>query len=429
MNNSLKKLRVGIAGLGTVGRGVYQILQKDRQLIESRSNCEIEVTAVSSRSNKDFIDKKIKFYTNPLDMADDENVDVIVELIGGVDIAKDLILRSLKNSKKVVTANKALLAEHGAELALAQEKFQGVILYEASVAGANPIIKAFREGFSANVIKEVYGILNGTCNFILTKMLEEKRDYSAILKEAQQLGFAEADPTFDVEGIDTAHKIAIISSLAFATLPNFKDIHIEGINSLSIQDLEIAYELGYKIKLLGIFKNNGNNIQQSVYPALISKNEKIAQIDGSYNAILTLGSNCEFNMMVGRGAGDLTTGSAVVADLIDIASNRENNLLFNAKLADLKTVKTVDLSSRIGKYFISFIISKDHANEKNFIKKYFDNIFEIEKIIYKKIDENNFICALITNQISEEKLSKNIANIDSSQIKDFKFIRVEETKF
>ncbi len=429
MNNSLKKLRVGIAGLGTVGRGVYQILQKDRQLIESRSNCEIEVTAVSSRSNKDFIDKKIKFYTNPLDMADDENVDVIVELIGGVDIAKDLILRSLKNSKKVVTANKALLAEHGAELALAQEKFQGVILYEASVAGANPIIKAFREGFSANVIKEVYGILNGTCNFILTKMLEEKRDYSAILKEAQQLGFAEADPTFDVEGIDTAHKIAIISSLAFATLPNFKDIHIEGINSLSIQDLEIAYELGYKIKLLGIFKNNGNNIQQSVYPALISKNEKIAQIDGSYNAILTLGSNCEFNMMVGRGAGDLTTGSAVVADLIDIASNRENNLLFNAKLADLKTVKTVDLSSRIGKYFISFTISKDHANEKNFIKKYFDNIFEIEKIIYKKIDENNFICALITNQISEEKLSKNIANIDSSQIKDFKFIRVEETKF
>jgi|APGre2960657423_1045063.scaffolds.fasta_scaffold02973_2 homoserine dehydrogenase len=429
MNNSLKKLRVGIAGLGTVGRGVYQILQKDRQLIESRSNCEIEVTAVSSRSNKDFIDKKIKFYTNPLDMADDENVDVIVELIGGVDIAKDLILRSLKNSKKVVTANKALLAEHGAELALAQEKFQGVILYEASVAGANPIIKAFREGFSANVIKEVYGILNGTCNFILTKMLEEKRDYSAILKEAQQLGFAEADPTFDVEGIDTAHKIAIISSLAFATLPNFKDIHIEGINSLSIQDLEIAYELGYKIKLLGIFKNNGNNIQQSVYPALISKNEKIAQIDGSYNAILTLGSNCEFNMMVGRGAGDLTTGSAVVADLIDIASNRENNLLFNAKLADLKTVKTVDLSSRIGKYFISFIISKDHANEKNFIKKYFDNIFEIEKIIYKKIDENNFTCALITNQISEEKLSKNIANIDSSQIKDFKFIRVEETKF
>ena len=429
MNNSPKKLRIGIAGLGTVGRGVYEILQKDRELITSRANCLIEVVGVSAKSPKDFIDKKIKFYSNPLAMAEDKNIDVIVELIGGVGVAKDLILQSLKNSKKVVTANKALLAEHGAEIALALEKYQGVILYEASVAGANPIIKALREGFSANEIKEIYAILNGTCNFILTKMLDEKQEYFVTLTEAQKLGYAEADPTFDVEGIDSAHKIVILSSLACATLPNFKETHIEGISKLSIQDLSIAFELGYKIKLLGIFKNYGNEIQQSVYPALILKNEKIAKVDGSYNSILTLGNNCEFNMMIGRGAGGLTTGSAVVADLIDIASNRENNLLFNAKFTDLKTVKIADLSLRLGKYFLSFVISKDQANDKNFIEKYFNNIFKIEKIIYKKIDENDFLCALITNQIIEKKLFGSIANIDSTQIKNFKFIRVEETKF
>ena len=429
MNNSPKKLRIGIAGLGTVGRGVYEILQKDRELIDSRTNSKIEVVALSAKSPKDFVDNKIKFYSNPLEMADDKNIDVIVELIGGVGVAKDLILQSLKNSKKVVTANKALLAQHGDEIAQAIEKYQGVILYEASVAGANPIIKAFREGFSANEIKEIYAILNGTCNFILTKMLDEKREYFDTLAEAQKLGYAEADPSFDVEGIDTAHKIAILSSLACATLPNFKETHIEGISKLSIQDLSIAFELGYKIKLLGIFKNYCNEIQQSVYPALILKDEKIAQVDGSYNSILTLGNNFEFNMMIGRGAGGLTTGSAVVADLIDIANNRENNLLFNAKFTDLKTAKIADLSHRLGKYFLSFVISKDHANEKNFIEKYFNNIFKIEKIIYKKIDDNNFLCALITNQIIENKLSETIANIDCLKIKDFKFIRVEETKF
>jgi len=428
MKKSLKKLRIGIAGLGTVGRGVYEIINKDQKLLQDKTGVEIEVVAVSARNNKDFIDKKIKFYKNPLDLADDENVDVVVELIGGVDVAKELILKALKNSKKVVTANKALIAIAGAEIAKVQEQYHSTVLFEASVAGANPIIKVFREGFSANEIKEVYAILNGTCNFILTKMTNEKQDYFATLKQAQELGYAEADPTFDVEGIDSAHKITILSSLASASLPNF-NMFIEGISKLSDLDIVIADELGYKIKLLAIYKNFGDSIEQTVYPALIAKNEKIAQIDGSYNCVLTLGSNCEYNMMIGRGAGGLTTGSAVVADIVDIACNRQNDLLFNSKIADLKTVKIKDIKTRIGKYFIKFNFTKNHLGEKKFVEKNFKKIFNIEKIIYKKINDEQFVCGLITDNIKEQDLLDSLADIDSSIINQLSFLRVEETKF
>jgi homoserine dehydrogenase len=351
-----------------------------------------------------------------------------VELIGGVDVAKELILKALKNSKKVVTANKALIAIAGAEIAKVQEQYHSTVLFEASVAGAHPIIKVFREGFSANEIKEVYAILNGTCNFILTKMTNEKQDYFATLKQAQELGYAEADPTFDVEGIDSAHKITILSSLASASLPNF-NMFIEGISKLSDLDIVIADELGYKIKLLAIYKNFGDSIEQTVYPALIAKNEKIAQIDGSYNCVLTLGNNCEYNMMIGRGAGGLTTGSAVVADIVDIACNRQNDLLFNSQLADLKTVKIKDIKTRIGKYFIKFNFTKNHLGEKKFVENNFKKIFNIEKIIYKKINDEQFVCGLITDNIKEQDLLDSLADIDSSIINQLSFLRVEETKF
>ncbi len=429
MNNSLKKLRVGIAGLGTVGRGVYEIINKDQLLLQNRSNCIIEVVAVSARSPKDFVDKKIKFYSDPLEIANDENVDVVIELIGGVDVAKQLILQSLKNSKKVITANKALLATHGREIAEAQEKYHGLVLYEASVAGANPVIKAYREGFSANEIKEIYAILNGTCNFILTKMRDENQDYFLTLEQAQNLGYAEADPRFDVEGIDTAHKITILASLASAKLPNFNEIFIEGINKISKQDINLADELGYKIKLLAIYKNHHDRVSIFIYPALIAINEKISQIDGSYNAILTLGNNCEFNMMIGRGAGGLTTGSAVVADLVDIACNRSNDLLFNTKLEKLETLEIENIENRIGKYFIKFNIPKTLSTEKKFIEKYFSKDLKIKKIIYKKIDEDYFTVAIVTEDIKEKNLLQIINNIDSTVIDKLSFIRVEETKF
>lgn len=428
MTKKNKKLKIAIAGLGTVGKGVYDILQKDHKIIEKRTNVDIEIVAVGSRSKKDFVDKKIKYYDDVLKIAEDPEVDVVVEVMGGKTTAKELIFKAIKNGKKVVTANKALISEDGEEIANFIDKHQGFMLYEASVAGANPIIKAFREGFCANEINEIYGILNGTCNFILTKMLNEGKGYSETLLEAQQLGYAEADPTFDVEGIDTAHKITILGALANSSYPIFEPNKIIGISKITGDDISFADELGYKIKLLAIYKNIGNKVQQSVYPALIKKDEKLAQVDGSYNAILTLGSNFEWNMMIGRGAGGLTTGSAVVADIIDIACQRFDKPIFNVELNKLTHLKTIDLSERYGKYFVRFKISSDRSNHKNFINEIFKEKIKVEQIIYKKINQDQVYVAFICEQILEKEFCEILENIDNT-LTDISFVRVEETKF
>jgi homoserine dehydrogenase len=428
----MKKIKVGIAGLGTVGRGVYEILQNQKDLLSLRTNCEFEVVAVASRSKKDFVDAKIKFYHNILDLAEDENVDVVVELMGGYDVAKELIHNSLKNNKKVVTANKALLAEHGEEILTWVEKYRGSIGFEASVAGANPIIKAFKEGFVANEISEIYAILNGTCNFILTKMKNEKQDYKIALQEAQELGYAEADPRFDVEGNDTAHKIVLLSAIARSSKPNYLQTYIEGINKISIDDINLADELGYKIKLLAVYKNLGDEVQQSVYPALIKNSEKIAQIDGSYNAVLSKGSNFEYNLMIGRGAGGKPTGSAVVADIVDIALNRNNNFLFNAENYRLQATNIINIQKRFGQYLIVFNFDKNNLSKGNVVEQIFANRINPQQIIFKQQNEDNkdiFLGAILTENHVEKDIVDAIALVDKSLIDSIKFIRVEQTNF
>lgn len=428
----MKKIKIGIAGLGTVGRGVYEILQNQKDLLTLRTNCEFEVVAVASRSKKDFVDSKIKFYNNILDLAEDQNVDVVVELMGGYDVAKDLIHSSLKNNKKVVTANKALLAEHGKEILNWVDKYKGSIGFEASVAGANPIIKAFKEGFVANEISEIYGILNGTCNFILTKMKNEKQDYKIALQEAQELGYAEADPRFDVEGNDTAHKIVLLSAIARSSLPNYAQTYIEGINKISIDDINLADEMGYKIKLLAVYKNLGDEVQQSVYPALIKNSEKIAQIDGSYNAVLSKGSNFEYNLMVGRGAGGKPTGSAVVADIVDIALNRSNSFLFNAENYNLQATNIINIQKRFGQYFIVFNFDKNNLARGNVVEQIFANRINPKQVIFKQQNENNkdiFVGAILTENHVEKDIVDAIAMVDKSLIDNIKFIRVEQTNF
>ena len=428
----MKKIKIGIAGLGTVGRGVYEILQNQKDLLTLRTNCEFEVVAVASRSKKDFVDPKIKFYNNILDLAEDENIDVVVELMGGYDVAKDLIHSSLKNNKKVVTANKALLAERGKEILTWVDKYRGSIGFEASVAGANPIIKAFKEGFVANEISEIYGILNGTCNFILTKMKNEKQDYKIALKEAQELGYAEADPRFDVEGNDTAHKIVLLSAIARSSLPNYAQTYIEGINKISIDDINLADELGYKIKLLAVYKNLGDEVQQSVYPALIKNSEKIAQIDGSYNAILSKGSNFEYNLMVGRGAGGKPTGSAVVADIVDIALNRNNSYLFNAEIINLGETNIINIQKRFGQYFIVFNFDKNNLSKGNVVEQIFANRINPKQVVFKQQNESNndiFVGAILTENHVEKDIVDAIALVDKSLIDSIKFIRVEQTNF
>lgn len=429
----MKKVNIAIAGLGTVGTGVYKIIQDNKDLFALRSNLIVEIVAVSSRSKKDYLDPKIRFYENPLHLAQDPKVDIVVELIGGCDIAKDLIHSALKNNKKVVTANKALLALYGAEIQSWVDKYQGYIAYESAVAGANPVIKAVRESFVANEISEIYGILNGTCNFILTKMKNEKQDYKIALDEAQKLGYAEADPTFDIKGNDSAHKIVLLSALAQSSLPDYENSYVEGIDQISIQDINLAEEFGYKIKLLGIFKKLGDKVQQTVYPAFIKANEKIAQVDGSYNAVLTKGSNFEYNLMIGRGAGGLPTGSAVVADIIDIACERNQNFLFNADSINLKKPQIIKINERVGQYFITFSFDKNSISKNNILDEVFANRLKIDKVIYQ-IDEkfpeqNMVIVAIITGSHQEKHLIDALEMINKNHIKNIKFIRIEQTNF
>ena len=429
----MKKIKIGIVGLGTVGKGVYEILQNNSDLLTLRSNCKFEVVAVSSRSKKNFVDSRIKFYENPIDLAQDPNIDIVVELIGGFDVAKEIIFTALRNNKKIVTANKALLAEYGKEIADEVDKYNGIIGFEASVAGANPIIKSYKESFISNEITEIYGILNGTCNFILTKMFNEKQDYKITLKEAQNLGYAEANPTFDVAGNDTAHKIILLCALANQAIPNYKSTYIEGIENISIDDINLADEMGYKIKLLGVFKKNNDSIFQAVYPALINKSEKIAQIDGVYNAILTKGSNFEYNFMVGRGAGGLPTGSSVVADIVDVAfidnSITNRNFLFNADNLNLQNYEINKINNRYGKYFINFTFNKNNISKNNVTQDMFMDRISIDQLIFKDSKDNIIIGGIITNNHKENEVLEAISLIDKNIINSIKFIRIEQTNF
>jgi homoserine dehydrogenase len=423
----MKKIRIGIAGLGTVGKGVYDILQKDAALITSRTNAIIEVVAVANRSKKDFVDSKIKFYSNVLDLAKDENVDVVVEVMGGIDLPKSLFEAAIKNGKKFVTANKALLAEHGCEIAKLAEENNSHVGFESSTAGANPVIKNFRESFAASEITEFYAILNGTCNFILTKMFNDGSPYEETLKEAQILGYAEADPTLDIKGIDTAHKLMILSTIASATKPDFSKLHIEGVDKISIQDVKLANDLGYKIKLLAVFKKINGQIQRGVYPALVKESEKIAQVDGPFNAVLANTSNASWNLAVGRGAGGLTTGSAVVADIIDIACERSVPL-FGVKYSQLSEAKLIDLSHRHGKYFLCLTINKKLAQEGNLAESVFGSENMVESAAFIDAEDEVF-CGFLTNAQTEKDIVEIIKNLDANLVKAAKFLRVEETGF
>ncbi len=319
-------LRIGIAGLGTVGTGVARLLAANAALIAGRAGRKIELAAVLERDRKrdrglDL--SKPKWHVTPHAFATDPNLDVVVELIGGADgVALDVVKTALAAGKPVVTANKAMLAHHGNELARLAAR-QGVALaFEAAVAGGIPILKALREGLAANKVQRVYGILNGTCNYILTQMRDCRRDFADVLKEAQKLGYAEADPSFDIDGVDTAHKLAILAAVAFGGAVDFKGVHVEGIRHVSTTDIEFAEALGYRIKLLGIARRTSHGLEQRVHPCMVPAATPIAHVEGVFNAVVVEGDFVGRVVLEGRGAGAEPTASAVVADLIDIARGR-----------------------------------------------------------------------------------------------------------
>lgn len=347
--------RLGIAGLGTVGCGVIDIIQKHAEMLTARAGRPIEITAVSARTKdrKRPVDiSKYIWEDEPLALAGREDVDAVLELIGGSEgSAYDLVKAALSNGKSVVTANKAMMAHHGYELAMLAETNGVSLAYEASVAGCVPIIKSLREGFAGNEITGVYGILNGTCNYMLTKMRETGRDFDVILKEAQELGYAEADPTFDVDGIDAAHKLAILAALGFGVRPNFDALSIEGIRKINSTDIAFASELGYRIKLLGIARRMNGKFMQVMAPALVPVTNPMGVIEDVYNAVFVEGDSIETPFMSGRGAGAGPTASAVMADVIDLAWGIKVPT-FGVPAPQLKEAKWAEVGETISKYYI-----------------------------------------------------------------------------
>ena len=318
----MKTLNVGIMGLGTVGGGTYAVLTRNAAEITRRTGVQINVVQVADRNvdhAKTVTGGNVPVTGDALEVVNNPNVDVVIELIGGYTLSKELVLKAIANGKHVVTANKALLALHGNEIFSAAQAKGVIVAFEAAVAGGIPIIKALREGLGANKIEWVAGIINGTTNFILTEMREKGLTYQDVIGEAQRLGYAEADPTFDVEGIDAAHKLTILSAIAFGMPMKFEQAYTEGITKLAQADIKYAEELGYRIKLLGITKRTANGVELRVHPTLIPEKRLVANVNGAMNAVVVKGDAVGPTLYYGAGAGAEPTASAVVADLMDVA--------------------------------------------------------------------------------------------------------------
>jgi homoserine dehydrogenase len=354
-----RPLSVALAGLGTVGTGVLTLLRDNADIVAAHAGRPIAVTAISARDrsrDRGISLAGLRWYDNPVALAADPGVDVVVEVIGGTDgPARALIEAALAAGKPVVTANKALLAVHGAALAGEAERHGVALAFEAAVAGGIPVIKALREGLAANRITRIAGILNGTCNYILTVMRERGREFAEVLAEAQKLGYAEADPTFDVDGVDAAHKLAIVAALAFSRPVDFDAVHVEGIRHVSALDIAFAGELGYRIKLLGIARRTEAGIEARVHPCMVPATAPIARVDGVFNAVVAEGDFVGRVMLEGRGAGAGPTASAVVADLIDIARGRFTPV-WGAASEQLSHAPSVPMASHVGAYYLRLMV-------------------------------------------------------------------------
>jgi len=345
----MKPINVGLIGIGTVGSGTFTVLQRNAKEIMRRAGRPIRITVVADKNIE--LAKKItagacRVSDDAFAVVNDPEVDIVIELIGGCGVAKELVLKAIANGKHVVTANKALLAMHGNEIFSAAQKMRVMVAFEAAVAGGIPIVKAVREGLAANNIEWVAGIINGTTNFILSEMRDKGLDFDTVLKEAQSLGYAEADPTFDIEGVDAAHKITILASLAFGIPMQFDKAYIEGISKLDAVDIEYAEQLGYRIKLLGITKHTKEGIELRVHPTLIPSKRLLANVEGPMNAVVVQGDAVGPTLHYGKGAGAEPTASAVIADLVDVTrmhtadpENRVPHLAFQPnQLVDIKVL-------------------------------------------------------------------------------------------
>ena len=411
-----RTINIAIAGLGTVGAETYRLITEESDFLKARSSANFNVVAVSAKSK----DKKrdvdltgVEWIADCRDIADIDNIDVVIELVGGSEgVAKDLVEKAITNGKSVITANKALVATHGNNIGELVAKHDVMFGYEAAVAGGIPIIKTIREGLASNRIGKIYGILNGTCNYILSVMRETGQEFEDILADAQRLGYAEADPSFDVDGVDAAHKLAILSAIAFQTPINFSGVYVEGIRLISPIDIDFATELGYRIKLLGIGELLGNGLQQRVRPCLVPVNIPIAQVEDVFNAVAAEAEGLGTSLSYGRGAGAGPTSSAVLSDLLDFANNRRTSFLGTAD-SELVVRPIQELQKLSGSYYLRLQVYDRPGVLADLTAVFRDKGVSVEALLQRGRNPDGTVpVVLTTHETSEEAIQKSVAEFE-----------------
>ena len=419
-------IRVGIIGVGTVGTSVVKVLEKNQDIITARAGKEIRVVKGVVRNLDKKRDIDIPLTTDPYEVTDDPDIDIVVELMGGVEEAYEVVRRALQNKKAVVTANKALLAYHRYEL----QELAGDIPFEfeASVAGGIPIIKALREGLSANHIEAIRGIMNGTCNYILTKMANEGVDFEEVLKEAQKLGYAEADPTFDIEGYDAAHKLLILASIAYGIDAKPEDILIEGITKITKLDFEFAREFGYAIKLLTIAKKRGDQVELRVHPALVPQSQMIAKVDGVMNGVSVIGDVVGETMYYGPGAGGDATASAVISNIIDIARGGKCSPMLGFKRPLEWGMQLAPKEEIHSKYYLRIVVEDRPGILAKIASIFGEHSISIESMLQKSSKEGQAQLLLSTHSCVEKDIQKALQELQSHEfLKEMPaMIRIED---
>jgi homoserine dehydrogenase len=414
----LKPVNVGICGLGTVGAGTFNVLQRNLDDITRRAGRAVRISHVGARRDNPNCDLTgVRISRDIFDVVKDPDVHIVVELIGGTTVAKDLVMAAIASGKDVVTANKALIAEYGNEIFAAAEAQDVVVAYEAAVAGGIPIIKAIREGLVANQLTSLAGIINGTGNFILTEMRDKGRAFDDVLAEAQALGYAEADPTFDVEGIDAAHKLTILAANAFGIALQFSKVYTEGISDITREDVQYADELGYRIKHLGIARRTEDGVELRVHPTLIPDKRLIANVDGVMNAVLVSGDAVGQTMYYGQGAGAEATASAVIADIVDIARDIDSpglipHLGFSVETKDLPVLSNDEFTTA---YYLRIAVQDEVGQMAKIAGILSCNGINMEAIIQKEAPDDAELVPLIllTQPVKERSMTSAIAEIEA----------------
>lgn len=432
-------MNVGLLGIGTVGSGTFIVLARNAEEISRRAGRPINITVVADKNIElaRSVTKSVssggacRVTDDAFSVVNDPEIDIVIELIGGTGIAKDLVLKALHNGKHVVTANKALLAMHGNEIFAIAQQMRVMVAFEAAVAGGIPIIKAVREGLAANRIEWIAGIINGTTNFILSEMRDKGLSFDTVLKEAQRLGYAESDPTFDIEGVDAAHKITILAAIAFGIPMQFDKAYIEGISKLDATDIKYAEQLGYRIKLLGITKRTPEGVELRVHPTLIPTKRLIANVEGAMNAVLVQGDAVGATLYYGKGAGAEPTASAVIADLVDVTrmhtadpQNRVPHLAFQPnQLADLRILSMDEVQTS---YYLRMRVQDKPGVLADITRILADEQISIDAVIQKEPGEGEDQTDLImlTHQTREKRINAAIAKIEALKVISGKVVRI-----